>query len=487
MQKEIELYYNPKVLQFLDISGKVKVFKGGRGCGKTRSIPEDILDRAHELPRARIFLASTTFNSIDDNIMPDLREVFRLHGLVEDEDFVVDKHPPAWFERPYKEIEDPRNSIHLFNGFAIQKVSFGRNVKKYRGRSFDGGIIDEALNIDGADFDSILMPTLRGFDYWDDNPYWKMLSIYSSHPRTPEGSWFLRYEKLAELHPDLYGWVEATAFDNLPVLGEDYIEDQRASLSYIEFNIEIMNKGQVKDLPSLFYYQHNANRHHYRTEHMEDVQKELPLALSFDFGGRYSCLTVSQSIGNEERIVHEFDTNNLTPDEVKAGRVKKVPHIVEDFCRKFHNHPTRRIELWGDRTGLNRQEMDDRNLYEQIEEILIGHRWQVEIMAAYDHSALHKSRWSFMNTCFEESIEDYPVIRINSLTCPNLIMSLDMTQITDDFKKNKASERNSHFNQSHAPHFTDTLDYKIFNKYFYLLDDDFGYIPSGLDGGIDTF
>lgn len=486
MDKAVELFYHDKALSFLDMAVKVKVFKGGRGSGKTRCIPEDILDRAEALPKARIFLCSTTFSSIDDNIMPDIREVFKLHGLMEGEDYVVDKKPPEHFEKPYKRIEDPRNSIHLFNGFAIQKVSFGRNIKKYRGRSFDGGIIDEALNLDGWAVENILIPTLRGFDYWDENEYWKMLSVYSSHPRTPEGGWFLKYQKLAESYPELYGWVEATAFDNLAVVGETYIEDQRAILSYIDFNIEILNKGNTKDLPSLFYYQHDEHKHHYQKANLEDVDTNEPLAISIDFGGRYSCITVSQANGIEERIVYEFDTNNLSEEEKQSGKVKKVPDIINDFLEVFRGHACKEVELWGEKAGLDRQEMDERNLFEQIKDQIEEAGWIAEIMADYEHGAMHKTRWLFMNDCFEEQVEDYPIIRINAATCPNLIISLGLTQINDDFKKNKAAERNESFNQSHAPHLTDTLDYKLFGKYFYLLDDDFGGY-SGLDGGIDSF
>lgn len=487
MQKQVELFYNPKVLEFLELVKKIKVFMAGRGSGKTRSIPEDILDRAHQLPRGKIFLASTTFSSIDNNIMPDLREVFKLHGLREGDDFVIDKMPPSHFQKPYKQIEDPLNSIHLFNGFAVQKVSFGRNVKKYRGRSFDGGIFDEALNLEGWVVDNILLPTLRGFDYWGENPYWKMLSIYSSYPRSSEGSWFLKYKTLAEKYPEVFGWVEATAFDNIAVVGEEYIEDQRAALSYIDFNVEILNKGETRDLPSLFYYQHDEIKHHYHAEKLTDLEADLPIHISVDFGGRYSCFTVSQSVGLEERILYEFDTNKLSDEEIQAGRVKKVPHIIDDFLAVFHEHQYKSVQLWGDKTGLDRQEMDERNLFQQIQDQLQQAGWQVEIMVNYDHSALHKSRWMFMNDVFEEGSEDYPRIRINKHTCPNLIHSLNITQVNDDFKKNKSAERNERFNQSHAPHLTDTLDYKIFNKYFYLLDDDFSYIPSGLDGGIDTF
>ena len=187
---DIELYYNEKLIEFLEFIGElpglVKVLMAGRGFGKTRGIGEDFLDRAHELPRARIFLTSYSFDAINDNIMPEFREVLELHGFKERYDYVVDRHPPLDFERPWKKVEDPRNSIHLFNGFCAQKISMGRIPKKNRGKSYDGGIIDEALNLKGHDVDNTLLQTIRGIEHWQKNPYWKMLSIYSSYPRDTE-------------------------------------------------------------------------------------------------------------------------------------------------------------------------------------------------------------------------------------------------------------------------------------------------------------
>lgn len=489
---DIELYYNEKVIAFLEFIGSsqglVKVFMAGRGSGKTRSIPEDILDRAHALPRARVFLTSYSFDAINDNIMPDIREVFELHGFKEGYDYVVDRHPPLDFEKPYKKIEDPRNSIHLFNGFCIQKISMGRIPKKNRGKSYDGGLIDEALNLKGHDVDNILLPTLRGIDHWDSNPYWKMLSIYSSYPRDPEGSWFLRYKELAKRFPELYGWFEANALDNLAVLGEEYIENQRAALSHYDFMIEIMNKGDTKDLPSLFYHKYTRTKHNYRASGLSDVHEDMPLELSFDFGGRYSCLLVSQEQNGVESMVHEFDTNNVTDSEKMHGKVKKVPDLINDFSNKFKDHRNRTLRVWGDRTGLNREAMDNDNNYAKIQAQLMNLGWEAEIMVSYADAALHKSRYNFLNDCFEGVIEDYPSLQINELTCPNLCTSLDLTRVKDDFKKDKKDERNQFFNQSHAPHLTDCLDYKIYNKYFYLLEDDgFGLSYGSIGGGIEGF
>jgi hypothetical protein len=464
VSEEIQIYYNAKILEFLEMVRTVKVIKGGRGCGKTRAIPEDILDRAAEIPRARIFMASIDFDSIEENILPDMRDVFALHGLREDLDFVINKKPPPHFVKPYKQIEDFDHSIHLFNGFAVQMVSLGRNAKKWRGRSFDGGIFDEALNLKAHNVDKILMPTLRGLDLWGGNPYWKMVSIYSSHPRDAEGSWFLKYKKLAKQFPELYGWVEATAEDNLAVLGENYIDEQRAALTHVDFQIEILNRDDVKDLPTLFYHQYNGRRHNYQAADLSDVDLEAALDISFDFGGRFSVMTVSQeSSGMEERILHEFHTGQITEEERQAGKVKKVPDIISDFCRTFSRSRSRHVRLYGEPQGLNRQAMDQDNNFEQIRAHFNRHGWTAEIVVNYSDAALHKSRYNFINDCLQESFDDYPRLRINELTCPDLCTALNRTRVTDNFKKIKRMSETSILirRTHHTPQIQSTIKFLI--------------------------
>jgi len=489
MRDEVELYYNEKQIQHLDMLGNepgmIKTFLGGRGSGKTRCIPEDIKDRAANLPKGRIFLLSWSFDMIAKNVMPELREVFSLHGLKEGIHFVVDKKPPPHFDLPYKRLENPEHSISFVNGFAVQFLTVARKAERNRGPSYDGGIIDEALLITQYQFDSIIYPTVRGYDFWGGNPYFKMVSIYSSQPRTASGRWFLRYKALAEKFPGKYGFTEATAFDNLEVLGEDYVSNQKAVLGYADFQIEIMNKGSVSNIPESFYHKYYRDKHNYTAAHIDvDCNKHTGLELSFDFGGRYSCFTLSQENNGTEYILQEYDTNQIAEHDRQAGKIKKLPDIVQDFIKDFKGHGHKHVKIWGDRQGLDRNPTDDRNYYEQIRDWLTAAGWEVELMVNYTHSALHKSRWSFMNSVFEENIDDYPRVRINAARCPNLVISIETTRVTDDFKKDKKDERNQEFNQSHAPHLTDTLDYKLFNKYFYLLDD--SDASAAIESGIDA-
>lgn len=485
IEEKKALYYNEKQSQFLDTVVQIRVFQGGRGSGKTHCIPDDILDRADNLPGAKIFLAGYTLKQLYDNVLPTIHDVFQNNGLIKGIHYVVNKRPPKSFDLPFKEIEDYDNSISLYNGFAVQLISTGRSPEQIRGKSFDGGIIDEALLIKENVFNSIIYPTIRGRDYWGFNPYWKMLSIYSSYPRKPEGRWFLKFKELAKKYPTKYAFTTATAYDNAVVVGEDYVENQKAVLSYHDFQVEIMNRDDVKDLPSLFYYKYNERRHNYRALNLDDVDSTQPLDLSIDFGGQFSCMPVSQCIDNVERFVYEFDTKKLTTAEKDKGVAKKLPHIIQDFIKTFKDHETKHVKIYGDRMGIKRIDpIDTMTWFEKVVMWLTSAGWSAEILVMDDHSAMHKSRYIFMNELYAESTPSFPKIRINEITCPHLILSTNNTKIQDDFKKSKRCERDPSFPQEQAPHYTDAKDYKLFNKYKYLLSMNTG---SSALGGFNEF
>lgn len=486
MVKQIRrIYYNKKQQKFLkSFRVKIRVYKAGRAAGKTRIIPEDILQRAKALPRAKIALIGFTIDQIEETVLAECRDVFKLHGLEEGIHYVINEKPPAHFVLPYKQIENYDNSISFWNGFAVQIYSTAKNAKKIRGKSFDGLIVDEALNIKDKDFSSIIFPTVRGEDHWNNSPLWKLVSILSSHPRTAEGSWFLKYKKYAKLYPEKYAWVEATALDNLVVVGKDYVEDQRATLTYLDFEIEIMNRSDGLALPDRFYHNFKDRIHTYHSQLYQDTETYEPLDVSFDFGGNYSCMTVSQTQGYTERYLNEFDTNDLSEEERAEGKVKKLPHIVQDFIDFYSHHNCKYVNIYGDGYGLNKNVTDELNYYEQIERQFQEAGWDTNLYVEIARNPAHKSRHFLINAMLEQKIEGYPQLRINAELCPNLIVSMSHTRIKEDFGKDKDDERDKSFNQSLAPHLSDSLDYKLHEKYEDLLDDTGS--GSGFGGGLDT-
>ncbi|MEM9836169.1 MAG: hypothetical protein AAF828_06690 [Bacteroidota bacterium] len=483
--EEREIWYNQPMIEFVEQVCEVKVMQASRGAGKTRMIPEDILDRAEALPRARQFLASYQYDMIWNNNLPDIYEVFALHGLVEGEDFVVNRQPPKHFVQPRKKLIDPSKSLSLFNGFCLQFIAVAMDAKKHRGKSYDGGIIDEGLLFKESVVDGILIPTLRGINWWK-SPYWKMLSIYSSAPATPEGEWFLKYKQLAKEHPHKFYFSEATAYDNAPVLGENYVERQRMIMNPIDFQREILNRTELKNIPDQYYYEFDELKHCYHTSNRnDDVIPTMAMSLTFDFGGRYSCCTASQQhfADHTEYILDEFDTNTLTEQQRYLAVVKKLRDIVNDFIVAYADHPTKYVTIKGDATGQYANVTDTMNLYEQIEVQLIAAGWIVSIEVEQGTNPQHKTRYFFMNRAFKEDTPSYPSIRINAARCPNLVSALKRTRVTDEYKKDKKEERNEHANQSLAPHLTDTVDYLVYDRYIDVVS--LGNAAGMIDSGID--
>lgn len=481
---EREIWYNQPMIDFVEKVCEVKVMMASRGASKTRTIPEDILDRAEALPRGRIFLASYQYDMIWNNNLPEIYDVFGLHGLIEGEDFVVNRMPPKHFIQPRKKLIDPSKSLSLFNGFCVQFIAVAMDAKKHRGKSYDGGIIDEGLLFNETIVDQILIPTLRGINWWKSD-YWKMLSIYSSAPASPEGEWFLKFKAMAERDPKKYYWGEATAYDNAPVLGDNYVEGQRAIMNPIDFQREILNRTELKNIPDQYYHEFKLERHVYYTPNRtEDVDPRLALTLSFDFGGRYSCCTASQQDyrNHREVILDEFDTNTLTDQQRDLALVKKLKDIVSDFIRAYAGHPVKYVTVKGDATGKYAQVTDSLNLYEQIEQQLVEAGWTVDVNLEVGKNEQHKTRYFFMNRALKEDTPSYPSIRINGSRCPSLVKSLTRTRVTDEYKKDKKEERNEHANQSLAPHLTDTLDYLVFDRYIDIVS--MGNASGLIDSGV---
>jgi hypothetical protein len=70
-----------------------------------------------------------------------------------------------------------------------------------------------------------------------------------------------------------------------------------------------------------------------------------------------------------------------------------------------------------------------------------------------------------MNEVFAETNPLLPILRFNDENCKDAIISMQVTGVRDDYKKDKSKESDRAFPQEHAPHFTDTCDYYIMQKH----------------------
>lgn len=467
-----EFYINKKQEEFLKGNQRIKVSVWGRGAGKSSLIGIRNRIGMSELPRAKIFFSSSTYAQILTKTMPAIEAMWQTFGLkeyVSAEDkghYVIGKKPPKEFIQPYSPPRKYQNVITFFNGFTIEFLSMDR-PDLARGGSYDGGDIDEAALVHREHFAKVLLPSVRGNSHHFNSPMHQQVCLYTSMPWKSSGSWILDYEAKALSDPDTYFYLEATAEDNLKVLGKDYIEILRKEMSPLEFAVEVMNQ-RMNRTEGQFYHEFNDQVHCYQPAYIYaegergialegiqgDYNPEQIIELSMDFSGWFNGMLCIQPEKNEDKI---FDLFFVKDD-------KKINHMIDEFCHIYIGHRLKIVRVWGEPRGHDRQP-NSGSLFEQVKAKFSEHGWACEIKAKPIRTTAHAVRHYFMNELLEEKNRRLPKMRINQDKCKELIIAIQMTAVKPDFTKDKSKEKDRNFPQEHAPHFTDMLDYYFFEKY----------------------
>ena len=460
-----------------------KMFLGGRGSGKTTTEGAEQYRCMKKMPRSRGFLASSTYAQLLTNTLPAVEMKWAEMGLAEGEDYVIGVKPPRNFTKCLDEPRDYKNVVSWANGRRIQMMSMDRPDLQ-RGGTYTDGAADEAALIPHEHVTKVMIPSLRGFVREFNTPLRGVLRCYTSIPWKPRGYWTLDYQDKAMSQPDMYHFSEANAYDNIHVLGQDYLTRLEAELPYLEFLVEVMNQ-RVRKVADAFYHKFDAERHTYSpgydyTEGERGIavdkrkdpdgikdahyKRDEVLDISLDFSGFFNCLTVWQEShendGRTKRRV-EYCLRQLF---VKSSE-GKVGELVDKFCATYANHKFKVVRLWGEPRGHDAKADTRQTMFQQIQERMVRHGWQVEIRVKPGQVKAHKERNYFMNEVLAETNIALPIVRFNDATCKDAIIAMQVTAVRDDYQKDKSKESDRAFPQEHAPHFTDTADYYIMQKH----------------------
>lgn len=476
-----KVYLNKKQLAFCRSTAKRKAFIGGRGSGKSTTIGPSVYDKARLFPRGKQFFAALTYNQILTKTIPAVEQFWSQIGLKEHIHYVIGQKPPKHFATPLAPSRKHKNIITFFNGYTIEMLSLDR-MDLARGGSYDSGDIDEAALIPRERFSKILSPSVRGNLHIFKHPLHHSISIYTSMPWKPSGYWVLEWEKKMQEDPKRYFYLEATAWDNVDVLGEEQIRMMEADMTFYEAQVELHNKRIVK-VDGAFYHAFNADTHCYTPKYQyddgprgihvkgpTDVDKDKLIDLTFDFGGWFSGCIALQERNNKEYALRRF----YVKDD------NKVSDLVAAFCDNFKNHQFKYVRIWGEPRGHDKQPTGG-TIYEQIQDEFTRRGWTVDVRVTAMRTPLHEVRHANMNYMLSEEDTQMVKLRINQDYCKDVIISMQTTQVKEDYKKNKKSERDREFPQEHAPHFSDMLDYYFEQKHGWKFDRNSSFGPKSID------
>ena len=467
------VYVNAKQLQFLQAPQRRRSFVGGRGSGKSTVLGHQTRQEFNFLARAKVFLAGLTYNQILTKTLPSAMDAWAMNGLVEYEPklgyghFVVGKRPPPHWIKPYQQPRNFENAISFLNGYCIEMLSLDR-PDTARGGNYDGGHMDESALIRREVVGKVLVPMIRANKHRFSHYMHQTFCDYTSAAWLPEGQWIYETEERARTNPDQAFFLESTAYDNLAVLGEDYFTNLKQELSQLEWDVEVMNQ-RLKKLPNSFYPNFNQGRHcvwnTYSYQHDEKTGLTLPtdndcdpnraLDLSWDFNAAFTSFIVGQEHGNEYRLLESLF--------VKESQTNVVDAAATLFCDTYQGHAKKEVLIYGDRNGNNKSAGSNYTFYEQIVEKLTKRGWKCTMMVnGLDPD--HRLKHFLLNEILAETNPRLPTIRLNQNKCKFLIISIQQSPITPDWKKDKRSEKKL-VQQEKATHLSDCFDNLIYRKY----------------------
>lgn len=475
MKNKKKVYITPSQLKVLRAKQKLKAIIAGRGWGKTTLHGDHSYNCVATMPTGKGFILGLSYNQVLTKLLPPIMQRWGELGLHEHTDkkpghFVVGKVPPDSWDKPKQGSRYFANCVSFINGHQVELMSIDRDNNQ-RGGNYDWGAADEFCLIKKEKFTKVVRPMVRGHRFKNKSAFARSLLLTTSMPWLASGNWALEYEQMALDYPNDIFYMEGTAYDNIEILGQDYIDALKRELPQLVFDVEVMNK-RVNKLPNAFYNELNDERHIYFDSYSygenetgmlvttgdADYDPNLPLEVSFDFNAKFtSCIICQEDLKN-----NEFRTINLF--YIKFSYIRDLVNQITSYYYKHKNV----IRIYGDRNGNNT--FVDRGgitYYEAIRQQFRAAGFTAYVMVK-GLDPLHHEKHRVLNEILSARNPKLPKMKFNGNKCQYLLLSMQSAPIKSDFTKDKSSET-ADIPQEKATHLSDCWDNIVYPKYANLV------------------
>ncbi len=428
-----------------EISPKDKNIVASRRFGKSDGIMgPDLLYDVQHMPMSTGWLYGATYKQLLSRTLPATLAFLKRYGYREDYHYFAGRKAPKWMNFKLPHIQPTgtdgwKNVIHFYDGTIIhllsQDVQFSANSI-----TADWGKVDEGRSIKKEKMTEEAIPTLSGTDpMYEKCHKWKGLTVLSDMPTSKKGQWvvemesnmdpqliaaiestiaeinFLRkkYSYLPELPPNVaaeinrhrqelffmrknaFLYKEFDTIENIELLGEDYIKEQKRNLPPVIFQTSIMNK-RIRKLTDGFYPNLDEDIHYYdafdnsyidnlRTDKGTldlkkisgednclsdgDIDPDSPLAVAFDYNANINWVITGQRVEPEMRV--------LSSKHVKFNR--KLRALCKDWCEYYKYIVDKDVIYYYNETALERGYADEESesFADIVIDVLTNHGWNV--------------------------------------------------------------------------------------------------------------
>ena len=513
---EKKVYFNkPQRLTQL-IGANTTVIVAGRRTGKTDSIAAPfVLRNMQRMPGSTGGIVVPTFKHGLTNTIPGLLAAWKRWGFIEGIHYVVGKKPPKSFRQPIIDPKDYEHVISFYNGSVAVIISQDRPGSS-NSLTLSWLLVDEAKFIDYAKLKDETLPANGGIkSHFGKHSFNHSIMILSDMPQTQKGSWFLHYRD--KMDPELIATIEATVYEiwrikeriralnasgkpvppylkgylrrldrdlnkmrsvavyyreyssieNLQLLGENYIKQMKRDLTPLTFQTSIlcqrigiakdgfyssMREGHKYDANDNQYldtlgYDYDFSRLDSRAD--KDVDPDAPICIGMDYNANINWIVAGQPRDRRLNVLKSFF--------VKFER--KIPALVEDFCRYYASHRNKTVVFYYDATALG----SNYAVNEQDFRWVVVHEferqgWRCE--AVYLGNPMrHDEKYLLINQGFAGKQRLMPFFnRSNNEDLILAIQSAGVSRGRNGFRKDKSGEKLAESEEDLLEHRTDGTD-----------------------------
>lgn len=405
-----KVYYNNGQRYLLSLGANSERVIASRRFGKSDGIiAPRILRNFQHMPRSAGAIYGATFKQILSRTLPAAVASLERLGYKQDLHFYIGRKAPvkAGFEKPYINPSSYEHVIHFYNGSIIhmlsQDVRFSANSL-----TLDYLLADETRSVKKDKMFEEVIPAVSGYvGKFDDCPWFKGTTFVSDMPTNKNGEWLLLEEKkmdreliktlegtlayivklqkedtqyarkvLSEqikerdfLRRKAFVYKEFDAIENIEILGEEYIKEQKRNLTPLIFLTSIMNR-RIRRIANGFYANLDENIHYYdafnigylnqmRTDRGsfdmrkvkkdsslqdDDVDRMAPLSIAFDYNANINWVVTGQ--------VRDGKLFTLKSMYVKNQR--KLRELCKDWSEYYRYHKCKQVHYYYDSTAKHK-------------------------------------------------------------------------------------------------------------------------------------
>lgn len=533
----IRRHFNKPQLMAMLIDANIQCHIWARGVGKTSGgIAPASERRIFGLPRSSGIFVGRTYQQLLTRTLPPVIMGWERMGLKRDQDFFFGRFGPKSWERPYFTPLDPKHFIHFRNGSGITLIS--QDIPgSSNGISSDWMVVDEAKLIKKQQLDDETIPTLRGSASgpnrlkFEGSPLYKSQLYFTDMPTSSSSNWLFKFEQLMEsgqidliLHYQAklqelrismgeaptdakarnafqeiqrltkrmnqvrgraVHYSEASALDNIEILGEEYIRQMEQTLTRLLFKTSVLNL-RLRKVENGFYSDLKPDHHSYdaydntyleslgldldQIQEMDcrqdgDLDVDQPIEAACDWGSRINVV-VSGQRQMIEKAQHPKDEGDqfriLSGFHVKAP--EKVRDLASKWCIYYKHHRNKTLNFYFDQTATGGHGAADETYVEQWISTCRSYGWNVNEIYLGKVPG-YAARFNLISDLLKEQRKDLPKLRYNKHNCQSLEISLENAPIEETsagIRKVKTSERDPNVLDEHATDYSDAFDSLLF-------------------------